>query len=144
MKKIDNGQTVQIVANVGVIAGIVFLGVEISQNNELMEYQRRLSAFELTQTNTDLLLEHDDLRRIFTKSVFGGDLSQEEAVLFALAQGKIVLSMEWNFLEVPENRERLRRSVMANGHLFSGQMWSSMRSTLDPTFVEFVDDSLGE
>jgi hypothetical protein len=35
MKKIDLGQAIQI-ANVGVIAGIVFLGVEIHQNNEAM------------------------------------------------------------------------------------------------------------
>jgi hypothetical protein len=38
MKKIDLGQAIQ-VANVGVIAGIVFLGVEIHQNNEVMGQQ---------------------------------------------------------------------------------------------------------
>jgi hypothetical protein len=38
MKKIDLGQAIQ-VANVGVIVGIVFLGVEIHQNNEVMGQQ---------------------------------------------------------------------------------------------------------
>ena len=32
MKKIDFGQTMSILANVGVIAGIIFLGVELRQN----------------------------------------------------------------------------------------------------------------
>ena len=32
MKKIDLGQTLTILANVGVIAGIVFLGYELRQN----------------------------------------------------------------------------------------------------------------
>jgi len=32
LKKIDLGQTITILANVGVIAGIIFLGIEIQQN----------------------------------------------------------------------------------------------------------------
>ena len=35
MKKIDLGQAVSILANVGVLAGILFLAVELRQNNEL-------------------------------------------------------------------------------------------------------------
>ena len=34
MKKIDLGQSIQIIANIGVIAGIVFLGLEIRQMNQ--------------------------------------------------------------------------------------------------------------
>ena len=36
MKKIDLGQAIGILANVGVTAGIVFLGMELRQNNELV------------------------------------------------------------------------------------------------------------
>jgi hypothetical protein len=41
MKKIDLGQTVGILANFGVIAGIIFLAVELQQNNEMMRAQTR-------------------------------------------------------------------------------------------------------
>ncbi len=37
MKKLDLSQTIGILANLGVIAGIVFLGVELRQNNDLLE-----------------------------------------------------------------------------------------------------------
>jgi len=37
MKKIDLGQTITILANVGVITGIAFLGIEISQNTRSLE-----------------------------------------------------------------------------------------------------------
>ena len=47
MKKRDLGQAVTILANIGVIAGIVFLGVELRQNNELMEAQARQTTNEL-------------------------------------------------------------------------------------------------
>jgi len=36
LKKIDLGQAIGILANAGVIAGIVFLGMELRQNNELV------------------------------------------------------------------------------------------------------------
>ncbi len=35
MKKIDVGQTIGILANLGVVAGILFLVVEIQQNTEM-------------------------------------------------------------------------------------------------------------
>lgn len=36
MKKIDLGQAVGILANIGVIAGIIFLVFELQQNNKLL------------------------------------------------------------------------------------------------------------
>ncbi len=47
MKGIDLGQTFQILANIGVIAGIIFLAVELRQNNEqlrLQSYQAWVAA----------------------------------------------------------------------------------------------------
>lgn len=47
MKKIDLGQTINTIANLGVIAGIVFLAIELRQNNkqlELQSYQSWVSA----------------------------------------------------------------------------------------------------
>ena len=46
MKKIDLGQTINILANVGVIAGIVFLAFELQQNNELLGAQIQAYRFE--------------------------------------------------------------------------------------------------
>lgn len=40
MKKIDLGQFISILANVGVISGIIFLAVEIRQNDKMMMSQR--------------------------------------------------------------------------------------------------------
>ena len=37
MKKLDLGQIITILANIGVIAGIVLLAVELDQNNRLIE-----------------------------------------------------------------------------------------------------------
>ena len=42
MKNLDVGQTITILANVGVIAGIILLAVEIDQNNQALGTQARL------------------------------------------------------------------------------------------------------
>jgi len=55
MKKIDLGQTIGILANVGVIAGIIFLAMELQQNNEMMRAQTR---GELGRDLMNLLLEN--------------------------------------------------------------------------------------
>ena len=44
MKKIDLGRTIGILANVGVLAGILFLAVELRQNTESLDESRRLAA----------------------------------------------------------------------------------------------------
>ena len=46
MKKIDLGQTITIFANVGVIIGIAFLAIEMSQNNRLLLMEARLAETE--------------------------------------------------------------------------------------------------
>jgi hypothetical protein len=51
MKKIDLGQVITILANIGVIAGIVFLGIEISQNTRSLQAE---AYRELTNTVVDL------------------------------------------------------------------------------------------
>ena len=43
MNKIDLGQTLAILANVGVIVGIAFLAVELRQNNRLIDEQSAIA-----------------------------------------------------------------------------------------------------
>lgn len=46
MKKPDLGQTISIFANLGVIAGIVFLGYEIRQNSFYLQEEARNTLFQ--------------------------------------------------------------------------------------------------
>jgi hypothetical protein len=61
LKKIDLSQTITILANLGVIAGIVFLGIEINQNTASNQSAVRQS---MAQSEVDLLFfvsENPDL-----------------------------------------------------------------------------------
>ena len=72
MKKIDLGQNISILANLGVIAGIVFLAVEIGQNQRSLDEQNMLtvlsgqeSAFALMGSFRRLRMENPELDRIW-------------------------------------------------------------------------------
>ena len=85
MKKMDLGQTVSILANVGVIAGIVFLAVEIRQNQATLEEQNTLtrltsrdSGYEYFSNFRKLLLENPELHEIWERGIAGEELSSFE------------------------------------------------------------------
>ncbi len=61
MKKIDLGQTIQIVASLGVIAGILFLGYEIHQNNRFLAAQARAEMAANRVSYNDMMLVPENL-----------------------------------------------------------------------------------
>jgi hypothetical protein len=74
MKKIDIGQTMGILANAGVIAGIVFLGFELRQNTDAVEAASIESLTDLSQDFFMTLASDPELSRIW--DVGSEDLSK--------------------------------------------------------------------
>ena len=64
MRKIDLGQSLAILANVGVIAGIVFLGIELRQNNDFLAAQARLGQLSASVSRIQIGLNNPDLADI--------------------------------------------------------------------------------
>jgi uncharacterized protein (TIGR02246 family) len=96
MRKPELTQVIQILANVGVIAGIVFLAVELRQNNETLRAQVRL---ERAQTRTEGLTElanNPDLIRARLKDSSGAELTPEERHVID-AQWETVLT-RWQYV----------------------------------------------
>lgn len=64
MQKIDVGQLAQLLGNIGVIVGVVFLALEINQNSTLLEAeartaraQVRIDAYDQAASNSWFVLE---------------------------------------------------------------------------------------
>jgi hypothetical protein len=47
LKKIDRAQAIGVLANLGVIAGIVFLALQIRQGNELLQSEASIAYVEM-------------------------------------------------------------------------------------------------
>ena len=89
MKKIDLSKTINTLANIGVVAGIVFLAIEINQNqlaleehNTLTRLTGRDAAGESYNGFRKLLLENPYLIPIWERGYAGEQLSSEEQAQF--------------------------------------------------------------
>jgi hypothetical protein len=81
MKKIDLGQSISIVANVGVIAGLLLLAFELRQNNEALGLQARLEREDTLRQGLTRRLNNSDLIRAAAKAIEQEELSLEEELL---------------------------------------------------------------
>ena len=82
MKKIDPGQAITILANVGVLVGIVLLVFELNQNRDMMRAQTRN---EISRGAMDLLAigaTSEPLARVLVRANAGEELSPEENIMF--------------------------------------------------------------
>jgi len=78
MKKIDPGQTISILANLGVIGGIVLLALELQQNNDLLSAQARAERASVPIGVNAMNLSNPELMRIKFRARSGADLTAEE------------------------------------------------------------------
>lgn len=149
MKKIDIGQGIGILANLGVIAGIVFLAVELRQNNELLQAEASLNRFNIERERRERIMEnHGGLAEIILKK--NTDIALNE--LETLQHGALMLdsleSLKWYFNEVRAGRlppgsidvENWRTVWRVNPEL--GVLIDSERPSLNPDFLEFIDTEI--
>ena len=101
MKQLNLGRTIGIAANLGVIAGIVFLAIEIGQNQSALEEQNmltRLSAREVASGEygefRHLLLENPDLLRVWDKARANEPLNElEKQQLYWLCIDRVYMQL---------------------------------------------------
>ncbi len=78
MKKIDLGQTIGILANVGVIAGIVFLGFELRQNNQFLGAEARYNLLQNRQAVHLMVIQDDNVAGLLVKAAGAEELTTIE------------------------------------------------------------------
>jgi hypothetical protein len=84
MKKIDLGQTIQIVANIGVIAGLIFVGMQLRQERQIASIQGAESSAEGLKQWAELVTSNS---QVWVKGRNGEPLSETEQAEFdALAR----------------------------------------------------------
>ena len=89
MKKGDLGQTLNTLANVGVIAGIVFLAIEVRQNQATLEEGNVMNQIAVENTAQghfshfrSLILENEELFEVWEKGLADAELSDLEQAKF--------------------------------------------------------------
>jgi hypothetical protein len=148
MRKIDLGQTIQILANLGVIAGIGVLALELRQNNELLGVAYRTAASERVQATTALVLENPHLLEALGKDV--ATLTPTERDALVLLGIRMLGVIEVAYRDVARgfnDEEVLRRNARALWHrprLNYGMplAWDTFKMRADPGFVAWMEENV--
>ena len=152
MKKIDLGQTISILANVGVIAGIVFLAIEISQNNQLLQAEAMNALLETRMTRTEEVARNENLAALIAKNGRNEELTDGDRIrlvafhsrnfigyqrdYFLFQQG--ILSEEFLRTNIPLMKVATSDSDSLSQSPY--QSWEAFRRFAAPTYRVFVEE----
>ena len=134
-----------LVANLAVVAGIVFLGLEIRQNNSMGELEQQASVNARVNALIDMVVADPtliDLMRADPSS-----LDETGAARLRLLGTRLLLGFEDGFMDVQAGRAeeantmRLQRAVFNRPILNYGApfAWESYKAQADPEFVEWFE-----
>ncbi len=151
MRKIDFHQSISMLANIGVIASIVFLGLELRQNNNLLAVQTRATYASMDQAGWSYVIENPTLIAALIKDRNGEKLTDvEEFRLNALwMQG--FAQYQFRYLEDPDStswvagQRRLFKSYPSLRQTWQGNTSGARQSgkdNFDPRFVQFYDENV--
>jgi hypothetical protein len=148
MKKIEVGQTIQILANVGVLAGIVMLGLELRQNNEFLGLQIRNNIYERIIGSPDIVLENPYLLELLGKDV--ATLSETERDALVVLGIRTLAVLETGYRDAVRgfgDEEQLRRGAtdLWNRPRLNYGMplaWDAFKARASPEFVAWMEENV--
>ena len=150
MKKIDLGQTISIFANIGVIAGIVFLALELRQNNELLTVQARSNTLSARTRANELIIESPWLPEIYAKARNGEPLESDEVVRLQAVHQYLFTMMQWTYEDytalgldpaapVGRYRAAFRGEILTPG---LRETWPTWKQSAPQEFVQFIEENV--
>lgn len=126
-------------ANIGVIAGILFLAIELQQNNELMAAQNRYNRYEVATRTFDFLIGDESINNIYFRAMASDQLTASEMNRFRTFASLTILGFEWSYKEIPVEElpvERWVRNFESEDFIYA---WNSWKGDIDPEFVAFIE-----
>jgi len=143
MKKIDFGQTIGILANVGVIAGIVFLALELSQNNKLLRAQSGYNMYQNRASYREAIFHDPELAEFYyrlTEIKSADELSPVERLRARMEIERRFLSWQWEYSQIVDGNlspEEFRWRLAKDGPI--RDEWERFKRGLRPDFVDWFE-----
>ena len=140
----DLDRGISILANLGVIAGIVFLGIELRQNNELMAEQQRFNRLTVANSSQELVIAHPHLAELLVKVESDpGQLTPAERRQMAALGRRVVDVLEWTFRELSRQELPVERwRLISSGEGWREIVWEPNRTALDSDFVLWMEENV--
>ena len=147
MKRIEPAQIVTLIANIGVIGGILLLAFELRHNNDLMEAEARLNRTSMAVDSWRFTAEIGEVTELRELEKSGGELSSADTRRIDATVMAIFLVVEWTFTELPRDSSELNQALEVQRYNFAnspeyGRVWESRKKSFDPVFVQWMEDNV--
>ena len=149
--QLDGSQIVDVLANIGVIAGIVFLAVELRQNNRLLSAQARYSLRQYRSDIADTIMSPHVLKATHSYAT-GKNVTPAKKSAALMTALKALELWEWQHAEYVEGMLQRNSLPVDSWRLWffgKGQspvpfqeIWELRKDVLDPEFVRFFQESV--
>jgi len=131
-----------LLANAAVFAGIVFLAIELRQNNEILATQQRAIHFETNSEGWTKVAENPQLSALIAKDFAGEELSTPELIQLQALWTRIHHQIQWAYHELPD--DQFQRGLRFNSEDYTGlssyrRAWRTRRDLYDPEFVQYME-----
>ena len=147
MKNMSFDKTIQIISNVGVIAGIAFLAVEISQNNQLLQTQTSLIMVENRTDFRDAIWSDRELAELAYSERNGDALDPVDQFRADMLQERTLIQIEWQYQQwaggaLPDAPvDFWRRNYRADPRR-TVETFNRLKPSLSADFVEFFEQQI--
>lgn len=149
MKKPDLGQSINTLANVGVIVGIILLAAELQQNNDLLGAQARATREAVAIDSANIQVTTPELWRALMKEENGDPLSSEEEYLLRTFNWGRLRRLQYVYGEYREELiERADiptadwRALFSDGSVMQKLWQEDATNLLRPDFVQFMEEEV--
>jgi len=146
LKKIDLAQTIGILANIGVIVGIVFLTVEIAQNNDQLASQTRNTIFELRAgLERDVVNNAGGIADLIGKVQHSEALTDVEQLRMNSRRFQLLQTFQYMFQESPDGVRLQVPYMLAMFSADPGLLDTWTRASglaFDPAFRQFMEETV--
>ena len=133
----------EIVGGIAIVTSLIFVGVQMHQNNKLREAEARHNKLTASIEAYNLLSIHGDLAEILVKWDKQEELTEVENFRASSAQTRLLLNMEWMYREMPsDSPERRYIQVMAQEFLQNKNntlLFNFRKPFLDEEFVKWME-----
>ena len=139
-------------ANIGVIAGIVFLGIELQQNNEYLSAQSKYNLFQNQVSMVDQILESPRLTSMIVRASAKEELTREDEFVLTQLASRMVQNWRWEFEEYEAGRLSYEElPIIAWQNAYQGKIWPALpvKEVIDnvdtaraPRFSQFLEDNV--
>lgn len=145
LKKPEFSKIVLITANIAVIAGIVFLGYEVQQNNKLLEAQARHNLISQRAITNDAVRNPNFLAAM-EKLHEGEELDYSEEMTVSMVVSLVIENWEWQYGEYRAGLLDLEQLPVENWAFLyhdrfpMAEVWERQSLGMNQEFVQFVTD----